>query len=163
MEENVRKAVIEALEPSDAVSLVKQLVNIPSPEGEELECARFLYEYMRQAGIEAELQEVEEGRANVIAVVRGAQDRALGGADADGDGPRAARQRVPVADREQAERLADDIKVIENRAGISLNLPHLNRAAGAGVDRAREFLAAPRCARLRRIYSQDFERFAYEP
>ena len=36
MEENVRKAVIEALEPSDAVSLVKQLVNIPSPEGEEL-------------------------------------------------------------------------------------------------------------------------------
>ena len=74
MEENVRKAVVDALEPNEAVSLVKQLVNIPSPEGEELECARFLYEYMRQAGIEAQLQEVEEGRANVIAVVRGAGD-----------------------------------------------------------------------------------------
>ena len=59
MEENVRKAVVDALEPNEAVSLVKQLVNIPSPEGEELECARFLYEYMRQAGIEAQLQEVE--------------------------------------------------------------------------------------------------------
>ena len=29
MEENIRKAVIEALEPNEAVSLVKQLVNIP--------------------------------------------------------------------------------------------------------------------------------------
>ena len=74
MEENVRKAVIDALEPNEAVSLVKQLVDIPSPEGEELECARFLYEYMRQAGVEAQLQAVEEGRANVIAAVRGAGD-----------------------------------------------------------------------------------------
>jgi acetylornithine deacetylase/succinyl-diaminopimelate desuccinylase-like protein len=74
MEENVRKAVIDALEPNEAVSLVKQMVDIPSPEGEELQCARFLYEYMRQAGVEAELQEVEEGRANVIATVRGAGD-----------------------------------------------------------------------------------------
>ena len=49
MEENVRKAVIDALEPSEAVNLVKQMVDIPSPEGEELQCARFLYEYMRQA------------------------------------------------------------------------------------------------------------------
>jgi arginine utilization protein RocB len=29
---------------------------------------------MRQAGVEAQLQEVEEGRANIIAVVRGAGD-----------------------------------------------------------------------------------------
>ncbi len=34
MEENVRKAVIDALEPNEAVDLVKQLVDIPSPEGE---------------------------------------------------------------------------------------------------------------------------------
>ncbi len=63
----------------------------------------------------------------------------------------------------RVERLADDVKVIENRAGISLNLPHLNRAAGAGLERARQFLAEPACLRLRRIYNQDFERFAYEP
>ena len=44
MEESVRESIVDALEPSKAVSLVKQLVDIPSPEGEELECARFLYD-----------------------------------------------------------------------------------------------------------------------
>jgi arginine utilization protein RocB len=74
MEEHVRKELIDALDPNEAVNLTKQMVDIPSPEGEELECARFLYEYMRQAGVEVQLQEVEEGRANVIATVRGAGD-----------------------------------------------------------------------------------------
>jgi hypothetical protein len=63
----------------------------------------------------------------------------------------------------RVERLADDIKVIENRCGVLLNLPHLNRATGAGVDRARDFLSESARARLRRIYNRDFERFAYEP
>jgi hypothetical protein len=63
----------------------------------------------------------------------------------------------------KVEQLGEHIKVVEKRAGISLNLPHLNRAAGAGIDRAREFLTEQARARLRRIYSQDFERFAYEP
>lgn len=76
MDESTQRAALEAFDPNEPVNLVKQLVDIPSPEGEELECARFLHSYMQQAGIEAHLQEVEEGRANVIAVVRG-----------DGDGP----------------------------------------------------------------------------
>lgn len=76
MDEQAQQGAIAALDRAEAVRLVKQLVDIPSPEGEELECARFLYGYMREAGIEAHLQEVEEGRANVIAVVRG-----------EGDGP----------------------------------------------------------------------------
>lgn len=63
----------------------------------------------------------------------------------------------------RVERLAEDVKVVENRAGISLNLPHLNRAAGGGVERAREFLTEAARARLQRIYQRDFERFAYEP
>jgi hypothetical protein len=63
----------------------------------------------------------------------------------------------------RVERLGEDIKVVENRAGISLNLPHLNRAAGGGVERARELLAEAARARLQRIYQRDFERFAYEP
>jgi acetylornithine deacetylase/succinyl-diaminopimelate desuccinylase-like protein len=52
MDESLRQAAIEALDQGEAVKLVKQLVDIPSPEGEELECARFLYGYMREAGIE---------------------------------------------------------------------------------------------------------------
>jgi len=63
----------------------------------------------------------------------------------------------------RVERLGDDINVVEDRAGISLNLPHLNRAAGGGVERARELLTEAARARLQRIYQRDFERFAYEP
>jgi hypothetical protein len=63
----------------------------------------------------------------------------------------------------RVERLAEDLNVVENRAGISLNLPHLNRAAGGGVERAREVLAEAARVRLQRIYQRDFERFAYEP
>jgi acetylornithine deacetylase/succinyl-diaminopimelate desuccinylase-like protein len=74
MDEQMREAALQALDPDGTVKLVKDLVNIPSPEGEELECARFLHNYMREAGIEVHLQEVEEGRANVIAVLRGGGD-----------------------------------------------------------------------------------------
>src|SRR3990167_1201477 len=74
MDEQMRQAALEALDPDETIKLVKNLVNIPSPEGEELECARFLHNQMREAGIEVHLQEVEEGRANVIAVVRGTGD-----------------------------------------------------------------------------------------
>src|SRR5919106_686391 len=76
MDEQAQQGAIAALDPAEALRLVKQLVDIPSPEGEELECTRFLYGYMREAGVGADLQEVEEGRANVIAVARG-----------EGDGP----------------------------------------------------------------------------
>jgi acetylornithine deacetylase/succinyl-diaminopimelate desuccinylase-like protein len=75
MEQNIQRT-LQALDPNEPVDLVKKLVDIPSPEGEELECARFLYAYMQEAGIETHLQEVEEGRANVISIVRG-----------EGDGP----------------------------------------------------------------------------
>jgi acetylornithine deacetylase/succinyl-diaminopimelate desuccinylase-like protein len=74
IDEDTRQAVVAAFEADEAVKLVKQLVDIPSPEGEELECARFLHGRMQEAGIESHLQEVEEGRANVIAIVRGGGD-----------------------------------------------------------------------------------------
>ena len=78
-------------------------------------------------------------------------------------GPGLSRRPSLVEFIGRVERLAEDIKVVENRVGISLNLPHLNRAAGGGVDRARELLTEAARARLQRIYQRDFERFAYEP
>jgi acetylornithine deacetylase/succinyl-diaminopimelate desuccinylase-like protein len=74
MDNKAREAALGAIDRTEAIDLVKQLVDIPSPEGEEWQCARFLYERMQEAGIEAHLQEVEEGRANVIGVVRGSGD-----------------------------------------------------------------------------------------
>ena len=63
----------------------------------------------------------------------------------------------------RVERLAEDIKLVENRCGVSLKLPHLNRASGGSIDRARELLAESGRTRLQRIYARDFERFDYEP
>jgi hypothetical protein len=60
------------------------------------------------------------------------------------------------------ERLAEDIKLVESRSGVALNLPHLNHAAGAGIERARQFLSDSARARLQQIYARDFDRFAYE-
>ena len=62
----------------------------------------------------------------------------------------------------RVERIADDIKVVEDRSGVALNLPHLNRAAGGGVDRARQLLSEQARVRLQRIYARDFERLNYE-
>jgi hypothetical protein len=62
----------------------------------------------------------------------------------------------------RVERLAEDVKVVETRCGVSLNLPHLNRVSGTSIDRSRELLAESDRTRLQRIYARDFERFAYE-
>lgn len=76
MDEKTLKETLDAVAAEDAVQLVRSLVDIHSPTGEERECAVFLQSYMQDAGIDAHLQEVEPGRANVVAAVRG-----------DGSGP----------------------------------------------------------------------------
>lgn len=65
------QAALDAVTADDAVHLVRSLVDIPSPTGEERACAVFLHDYMREAGVEVHLQELEPGRANVVAAVRG--------------------------------------------------------------------------------------------
>src|SRR6266508_1666765 len=76
MDEQARQAALDAITVEDAVKLTRDLVDVPSPTGEERECAIFLQDYMCDAGVEAHLQEIEAGRANVIGVLRG-----------DGEGP----------------------------------------------------------------------------
>ena len=58
----------------DVVNLLCELINIPSVTGTEQQIAEFLVNYMRDLGLEARLQEVEPGRANAIAVLRGSGD-----------------------------------------------------------------------------------------
>jgi succinyl-diaminopimelate desuccinylase len=65
------KAALDAVTTEDAVHLVRALVDIPSPTGAERACAVYLHDYMQEAGVDARLQEVEPGRANVVAAVRG--------------------------------------------------------------------------------------------
>lgn len=51
----------------DLFAFTRRLIDIPSVSGDELAVARFLADYLESAGFRAELQEVAENRANVLA------------------------------------------------------------------------------------------------
>lgn len=55
----------------ELVELAKDLARLPSFTTEETECARFLHELFRREGIDSELQEVDPGRFQTIARLRG--------------------------------------------------------------------------------------------
>ena len=59
----------------EAVRLTAELVRIPSVTGEEGELAGFLADALSSAGLRVEIQEVEPGRPNVVAVLPGEEDR----------------------------------------------------------------------------------------
>jgi succinyl-diaminopimelate desuccinylase len=71
IDESARQAALDAVTVDDAVELVRALVDIPSPTGQERDCALFVQQYMQAAGVETRVQEIEEGRANVVAALRG--------------------------------------------------------------------------------------------
>jgi acetylornithine deacetylase len=53
------------------VELAVELVSIPSPTGDELAVAERVRELLADAGLQVTLQEVEEGRANVLGILEG--------------------------------------------------------------------------------------------
>src|SRR3990172_10786761 len=71
MNEALKEKVLAQVEDEETVDLVRELHARRSFSGVEQECAEFLADFMRRAGLEARLQEVEPGRCNAIGVVRG--------------------------------------------------------------------------------------------
>jgi acetylornithine deacetylase len=57
--------------------LTRELIDIPSVTGDEAAVGRFLARYLEAAGYSVELQEVEQGRSNVIATVEGHSPRIM--------------------------------------------------------------------------------------
>jgi acetylornithine deacetylase len=72
--EEITSKALGALKESDVVELGKELVRIPSLSGEETPVAEFLVDYMSKAGLEVELQQVDEKRAQPRGVLRGTGD-----------------------------------------------------------------------------------------
>lgn len=62
------------------VELTRDLIRFPTvnPPGNELPAAQYLARRMEEFGLEVELQEIEENRANVIGRIRGEGDRLTG-------------------------------------------------------------------------------------
>src|SRR5262245_36401797 len=64
-------AVLAQVDPSELVDLASALIRIPSFKTEETPVALFLEEFFTQRGYEVDLQEIEPGRLQTIAILRG--------------------------------------------------------------------------------------------
>ncbi len=71
MDKEIIACVLEHINRERLVNLLTDLVNIPSPTGQEGGVAQYTAEWLRRHEVPAYLQEVEEGRANVIGRVKG--------------------------------------------------------------------------------------------
>ena len=71
MTQSDTQAALAAIDRDDMLELAKQMIRIPSFKTEETELARFMADYLGRRGYEVQLQEVEPGRFQTIATLRG--------------------------------------------------------------------------------------------
>ncbi|HET8923707.1 MAG TPA: M20/M25/M40 family metallo-hydrolase [Candidatus Acidoferrum sp.] len=71
MKEEMAKAILAQVSEVEIVAMSCDVVNIPSPTGEELEMGRYMRRALEDAGLSVTWQEVEEGRANVVGLWEG--------------------------------------------------------------------------------------------
>ncbi|HEY6388354.1 MAG TPA: M20/M25/M40 family metallo-hydrolase [Candidatus Acidoferrum sp.] len=72
MSEDLANAILSQIREDEIVSMACDVVNIPSPTGEELEMGRYMCGALEEAGLNVTWQEVEDGRANVVGLWEGA-------------------------------------------------------------------------------------------
>lgn len=72
MKDELARAILAQINEEELVSMCCDVVNIPSPTGEEGEMARYMRRALQEAGLRVTWQEVEEGRANVVGLWEGA-------------------------------------------------------------------------------------------
>ena len=59
--------IVAEVKQEEIVAMSCDVINIPSPTGEELQMAEYMQRALQQLGLNVTWQEVEEGRANVVA------------------------------------------------------------------------------------------------
>jgi acetylornithine deacetylase/succinyl-diaminopimelate desuccinylase-like protein len=69
--EKLVEAIIAEVSKQEIVAMARDVINIPSPTGEELEMARYLRSAWEAMGLAITWQQVEDGRANVIGAWEG--------------------------------------------------------------------------------------------
>src|SRR6266478_7720262 len=58
--------ILAQVKEDEIVAMARDVINIPSPTGEELQMAQYMQNALQQLGLNVTWQEVEEGRANVV-------------------------------------------------------------------------------------------------
>lgn len=68
---DLAEAILAHVNEEQIVSMSCEVINIPSPTGEEAEMARYMRKALEELGMAVSWQEVEEGRANVVGLLEG--------------------------------------------------------------------------------------------
>ena len=68
---DLRQRVLGRIDDDEVLRLAEDLIRIPSFTTEETPCAEWLANYLDDQGLEVELQEIEPGRKQAIARLRG--------------------------------------------------------------------------------------------
>jgi acetylornithine deacetylase len=63
--------ILSNISEQEIVAMARDVINIPSPTGEELEMGRYMRSTFEHMGLKVAWQEVEEGRANVVGRLEG--------------------------------------------------------------------------------------------
>jgi acetylornithine deacetylase len=103
-------AVLARIDESRAVEILRRLINVSSPTGNEARCAEELADILNGAGVPIEVQRFQGTRANVVGTLQGSGDGVslmlCGHLDTSGTGDpaldRASLGTVGAADRPQA-------------------------------------------------------------
>ena len=64
--------ILAQVKEDEIVAMSRDVINIPSPTGEELQMAQYMQNALQQLGLHVTWQEVEEQRANVVGAPSGA-------------------------------------------------------------------------------------------
>jgi acetylornithine deacetylase/succinyl-diaminopimelate desuccinylase-like protein len=67
LEPKLAEKIMAEVREDEIVAMACDVINIPSPTGEELQMAQYMRTALRQLGLNVTWQEIEEGRANVVA------------------------------------------------------------------------------------------------
>ena len=67
LEPKLAEKIVAEVREDEIVAMACDVINIPSPTGEELSMAQYMQNALRQLGLNVTWQEIEEGRANVVA------------------------------------------------------------------------------------------------
>jgi acetylornithine deacetylase len=71
MKKDLAKTILSQIHEDEIVAMCCDVVNIPSPTGEELEMGRYMRRVLEDTRLNVTWQEVEEGRANVVGLWEG--------------------------------------------------------------------------------------------
>jgi len=71
MNEELAKAILAQIREDELVAMCSDVVNIPSPTGEEFEMGRYMRRALEEAGLSVSWQEVEQSRGNVVGLWEG--------------------------------------------------------------------------------------------